>query len=69
MDCATASTTGTSLIHFKIDYCNSLLLNLPTTQINCLQIIPNSAARAVTRTPKFHHITPSFEITSLAYNK
>ena len=58
MDHTTASTIATSLIHSKIDYCNSLLLNLPATQINRLQLLLNSAARAVTRTPKFHHITP-----------
>jgi len=27
-------------------------------QTNCLQCVLNSAARAVTKTPKFHHITP-----------
>ena len=48
----------TSLIHSKVDYCNSLLLNLPATQTNRLQLVLNSAARAVTKTPKFHHITP-----------
>jgi hypothetical protein len=58
LDHTTASTIATSLIHSKIDYCNSLLLNLPATQINRLQLLLNSAARAVTRTPKFHHITP-----------
>jgi len=58
IDHATACTIATSLIHSKIDFCNSLLLNLPTTQTNRLQLILNSAARAVTKTPKFHHITP-----------
>ena len=58
LDHTTASTIATSLVHSKVDYCNSLLLNLPATQINRLQLVLNSAARAVTRTPKFHHITP-----------
>jgi len=53
--------SSTSLIHSKIDYCNSLLLNLPATQTNCLQLVLNSATRALTKTPKFHHITPIFK--------
>ena len=61
MDRSTASTISTSLIHSKIDYCNSLLLNLSATQINHLQLVLNSTARAVTRTPKFHHITPTLK--------
>ena len=55
-DLTTARTIATS--HSKVDYCNSLLLNLPATQTNRLQLVLNSAARAVTKTPKFHHITP-----------
>jgi len=31
-------TIATSLIHSKIDYCNSFLLNLPATQTNRLQL-------------------------------
>ena len=58
MHVITACTIATSLIHSKVDYCNSLLLNLPTTQTNRLQLVLNSAARAVTKTPEFHHITP-----------
>jgi len=54
----TACTIATSLIHSKIDYCNSLLLNLPATQTNRLQLVLNSDARAVTKTPKLHHSTP-----------
>jgi len=34
-----ACTIATSLIHSKIDYCNSLLLNLPATQTNRLQLV------------------------------
>jgi len=54
----TACTIATSLIRSKIDYCNFLLLNLPATQTNLLQLVLNSAARAVTKTPKFHLIAP-----------
>jgi len=58
IDQTTVCTIVTSLIYFKIDYYNSLLLNLLTTQTNRLQLVLNSAARAVTKTPKFQHITP-----------
>ena len=42
-----AQTIATSLIHSKVDYCNSLFLNLPRSQLDRLQFILNSAARAV----------------------
>jgi len=42
----------------------SLLLNLPATQTNRLQLVLNSAARAVTETPKFHHITPILKLST-----
>ena len=58
LDHKTACTIATSLIHSKLDYCNSLYLNISNQQLNRLQLILNSAARAVTKTPKFHHITP-----------
>ena len=58
IDQPTACTIATSLIHSKLDYCNSLLLNLPSTQTKRLQLVLNAAARAVTKTTKFHHISP-----------
>lgn len=82
IDLTTACTIATSLVHSKLDYCNSLLLNLPATQTNRLQLVLNATARAVTKTPKFHHITPilkslhwlkfnqriQYKILSLTYN-
>src|SRR6218665_2391295 len=55
---------------------------LDSTQIQRLQLIQNSLARAVTRTPRHHHITPvlkslhwlkiperiHFKVLSLTYN-
>jgi hypothetical protein len=58
LDHTTAHTIATSLIHSKLDYCNSLFLNLPQSQLNRLQLILNSSARAVSKSPKFCHITP-----------
>src|SRR6218665_1189809 len=54
----TASTIATSIVHSKLDYCNSLFLNLDSTQMQRLQLIQNSLSRAVTRTTRQHHITP-----------
>ena len=58
LDLNTAKTIATSLVHSRLDYCNSLFLNLPSSELNRLQLILNTAARAITKTPKFHHITP-----------
>src|SRR6218665_4093631 len=58
LDFKTASTIATSIVHSNLDYCNSLFLNLDSTQIQRRQLIQNSLARAVTRTPRLHHITP-----------
>jgi Reverse transcriptase (RNA-dependent DNA polymerase) len=57
-DKTTAHNVATALIHSKLDYCNSLFLNLPANQLDRLQLVLDSAARAVTNTPKSHHITP-----------
>jgi len=57
-DQTTVCTIATSLFQSKIDYCHSLSLNLHATQTNRLQIVLNYAARAVTKSPKFHHNTP-----------
>ena len=61
LDHTTAKTIATSLIHSKVDYCNSLFLNLPRSQLDRLQLILNSAARAVSRTPRFSHISPTLK--------
>src|SRR6218665_2081557 len=57
-DLKTASTIATSIVHAKLDYCNSLFLNIDVSQINRLKAIQKALARAVTKIPKHHHITP-----------
>jgi|SRR6218665_2955426 len=83
LDLKTASTIATSSIaHAKLDYCNSLFLNIDVAQINRLQAIQNALACAVTITQKLHHITPvlkalhwlkiperiEYKVISLTYN-
>src|ERR1043165_187238 len=58
LDFKTTSTIATSIVHAKLDYCNSLFKNIDITQINRLQAIQNALPRAVTKTPKHYHITP-----------
>jgi len=48
---------ATSVVHSKLDYCNSLYHNLLNYQLKRLQQIQNSLARAVVKAPKSSHIT------------
>ena len=45
-----------ALISIRLDYCNSILYNLPKNSILRLQIIQNQAAR-ILKTPRRDHIT------------
>ena len=58
----TAGTIAASIIHSKLDYCNSLYYNLPKSQINRLQQIHNCLAGTVVKAPKSSHITPSSDL-------
>jgi len=48
LDLHTAKTVVTSIVHFKLDYCNSLYYGLPKFQINCLQPIQNAIFLPIT---------------------
>jgi len=52
LDLSTALIIGTSLVHSKLDYCNSLYYGLPKTQLTRLQHILNSLVRAVVAAPR-----------------
>jgi len=58
LDLHSAKTVATSIVHSKLDYCNSLYYGLPKFQINRLQHIQNTLARTIVQAPKFKHITP-----------
>ncbi len=42
----------------RLDYCNALLGDCPASSINKLQIVQNAAAKVLTRSRKYDHITP-----------
>ena len=46
-----------ALITSRLDFCNSILYNLPNNQIERLQRIQNQAARMLKRIPRRNHIT------------
>ncbi len=54
--CSTTSCPGPSFL----DYCNALLVGLPSCTIKPLQMIQNAAARLVFSEPKRAHVTPLF---------
>ena len=59
--CLTEDATKTlvhSFVSSHLDYCNSLLYNISAVQLTKLQKLQNSAARLVTLTSVYSHITP-----------
>src|ERR1700759_1379934 len=53
-----AATISAALMQSKLYYCNYLFLNLPGCEIDRLQFVQNSLARAVFRSTKYSHVTP-----------
>jgi len=53
-----ARTLVNSNVTTLIDYCNGLLFGLPSSLLNLLQRVQNSAARVIKRISKSCHITP-----------
>ena len=47
-----------AFISSRLDYCNSLLVGVSGDLLNRLQSVQNAAARMVTGTRKYDHITP-----------
>ena len=57
-----STEAASSLIHAfissRLDYGNSLLCGMPDTDLNKLQKVQNTAARILTKTKKYDHISP-----------
>jgi len=47
-----------AFVSSRLDYCNSLLTGLSKRAVRQLQYIQNAAARILTRTRKYDHISP-----------
>ncbi|XP_068191806.1 uncharacterized protein [Antennarius striatus] len=47
-----------AFVSSRLDYCNVLLSGLPRSRTRGLQMVQNTAARILTKTRKFDHITP-----------
>ena len=48
-----------AIVTTNLDYCNAILYGLPKLLLNRLQLVQNRAARVVTFTKKYEHITRS----------
>ena len=53
-----AKTLIQALVISRLDYCNSILYGIPAVQTNKVQRLKNAAARLLTNTPRYSHITP-----------
>ena len=62
------STIIHALISCRLDYCNSLLYNVPTHKTDRLQRLQNQCARILTKSPRREHITPVLKKLTLAQN-
>jgi len=47
-----------SLVTSRLDYCNGLLYGVPQNKLDKLQKVQNCAARVISRTSRYEHITP-----------
>ena len=54
----TADTIATSLVHSRLEYCNSRYYFRPASQLHRLQLIQNALARAVSLSPLHFPISP-----------
>uniref|UniRef100_A0A4W6F8H6 Reverse transcriptase domain-containing protein n=1 Tax=Lates calcarifer TaxID=8187 RepID=A0A4W6F8H6_LATCA len=53
-----------AFVSSRLDYCNVLLSGLPRTSTKSLQMVQNAAARMLTKSRRFDHITPVYDSVS-----
>ena len=59
MDCDSTEAIIHAFVTTNLDFYNAILYGLPKVLLSRLQIVQNRAARIVTFTKKYEHITPS----------
>ena len=59
LDCDSTEAIIHAFVTTNLDYCNAIPYGLPKVLLSRLQIVQNRAARIVTFTKKYEHITPS----------
>ena len=62
------STIIHALISCRLDYCNSILYNVPKSKTDRLQRLQNQCARILTKSPRMGTYYPSFGEITLAKN-
>ena len=59
LDCECTEAVIHAFVTTNLDYCNAILYGLPKVLFNRFKLVQNRAARIVTFTKKYEHITPS----------
>ena len=62
------STLIHALISCRLDYCNSILYNVPKSKTDRLQRLQNQCSYILTKLPRREHITPVLKKITLAKN-
>ena len=68
LNCDATAQLIHALITSRLDFCNSILYNLPNNQIERLQLIQNQAARMLKRIPRRNHITPVLRVALVKHS-
>ena len=58
LDSGSAGNLNQALVHNDLDYCNSLLACLPKCLTRKFQLVQNTAARVLSGTARYEHVTP-----------